>query len=153
MKPLIGLINGPNLNLLGERNRAVYGAATLPEIVATFSEAAAARGFGVEHLQSNSEGTIIDAIHGGRKRWAGLVINPAAFTHTSIALRDALEILEVPIVEVHLSNIHAREPFRHQSYVSPLARGVIVGFGPRGYLLALDALCEIISQPRQEQPA
>jgi 3-dehydroquinate dehydratase-2 len=153
MQPLIGLINGPNLNLLGERNRALYGAVTLPEIVATFSEAAAARGFGVEHLQSNSEGTIIDSIHGGRKRWAGLVINPAAFTHTSIALRDALEILEVPIVEVHLSNIHAREPFRHQSYVSPLARGVIVGFGPRGYLLALDALCEIISQPRQEQPS
>lgn len=146
MQPIISLINGPNLNLLGERNRTIYGAATLPDIVSSLSEAAAEKGFALEHFQSNSEGALIDAIHAGRTRWAGLIINPAAFTHTSIALRDALEILEVPIIEVHLSNIHAREPFRHHSYVSSLARGVIVGLGPRGYLVALDALCDMVAK-------
>lgn len=146
MQPIISLINGPNLNLLGERNRTIYGATTLPDIVSSLSEAAAEKGFALEHFQSNSEGALIDAIHAGRARWAGLIINPAAFTHTSIALRDALEILEVPIIEVHLSNIHAREPFRHHSYVSSLARGVIVGLGPRGYLVALDALCDMVAK-------
>lgn len=148
MTQTIALINGPNLNLLGERDRQLYGATTLAEIVESVSAAAAAEGCAVEHFQSNSEGALIDAIHAGRHRWAGLIINPGAYTHTSIALRDALEVLTMPILEVHLSNIHAREPFRQHSFVSPLAKGVIVGFGPRGYLLALDGLIAIIADLR-----
>lgn len=145
MTPTIGLLNGPNLNLLGERDPTRYGSTTLAEIVESLFTAAAAKGFALEHVQSNSEGALIDAVHAGRQRWAGLIINPGAYTHTSIALRDALEILTVPIIEVHLSNIHAREPFRHHSFVSSLAKGVIVGLGPRGYLLALDGLLAMLS--------
>lgn len=145
MTQTIALLNGPNLNLLGERDPVLYGATTLADIVESVSTAAAARGFTVEPFQSNSEGALIDAIHAGRHRWAGLIINPGAYTHTSIALRDALEVLTVPIIEVHLSNIHAREPFRHHSFVSSLAKGVIVGLGPRGYLLALDGLLAMLS--------
>lgn len=146
MTPVIGLVNGPNLNLLGERDPSQYGATDLAEIVESVSAAAAARGFFVEHLQSNSEGALVDAVQAGRKRWKGLIINPGAYTHTSIALRDALEVLTVPIIEVHLSNIHAREPFRHHSFISPLAKGVIVGLGAQGYLLALEGLLGMVSE-------
>jgi 3-dehydroquinate dehydratase-2 len=142
----LALINGPNLNLLGVRDPSMYGATTLSSITEQLTITATASGVALEHYQSNSEGALIDIIQEGRSRWAGLIINPGGYSHTSIALRDALEMLTVPIIEVHLSNIHAREPFRHRSYVSPLARGVIVGLGARGYRLALDALLGILEE-------
>ena len=143
---ILALLNGPNLNLLGVRDPLRYGATSLSSITEQLTTTASARGVTLEHYQSNSEGALIDTIQEGRSRWAGLIINPGGYTHTSIALRDALEILTVPIIEVHLSNIHAREPFRHHSYISPLARGVIVGLGARGYRLALDALLGMLEE-------
>jgi 3-dehydroquinate dehydratase-2 len=135
------ILNGPNLNLLGQREPAVYGATTLPDIEAACRERAKRLGLGtVEFRQSNHEGVLVDWIHEAGARGAAVVINPGAYTHTSIALHDAIRGTGVRVVEVHLSNVHAREAFRHQSYVSPVASGVIVGFGPQGYLLALDAI-------------
>ena len=135
------ILNGPNLNLLGTREPGIYGSLTLSDIEANCRARAESLGFGtVEFRQSNHEGVLIDAIHDARADCAGIVINPAAYTHTSVAIHDALHLLECPIVEVHLSNIHRREPFRHHSYISSVASGVIVGFGAKGYLLALAAL-------------
>lgn len=134
------LLNGPNLNLLGEREPDVYGSTTLTDVVATLEKAAAARGATLRAEQSNHEGVLIDVLHDAR-RWAdGVVFNPGAFTHYSYALRDAVAGIDVPVVETHLSNVHAREPFRHTSVISPVAVGVIAGFGVRSYELALDAL-------------
>lgn len=134
------VLNGPNLNMLGVREPAVYGRDTLADIEAACKTAAAARGWSLEFRQSNHEGELVGWIQAARTEADALVINPAAFTHTSVAILDALMLLDIPVVEVHLSNIHKREEFRHHSYVSRVATGVIAGFGAKGYLLALAAL-------------
>ncbi|MCE9687655.1 MULTISPECIES: type II 3-dehydroquinate dehydratase [Shewanella] len=131
------LVNGPNLNLLGRREPGHYGHHTLAQIVAELQQAATAAGASLEHIQSNAEHELIDAIHATQADF--VIINPAAFTHTSVALRDALLGVALPFIEVHLSNVHAREPFRQHSYFSDKAIGVICGLGARGYQYALDA--------------
>jgi 3-dehydroquinate dehydratase-2 len=131
------LVNGPNLNLLGTRQPDVYGATTLAEIVARVTAVAAEEGLQVRAVQSNHEGVLIDAIQAARADCAGIVINPAAFSHTSVAIADALRSVELPVAEVHLSNIHAREEFRHHSYVSAVADMVVAGAGPLGYEMAV----------------
>lgn len=131
------LLNGPNLNLLGTRQPEVYGATTLSEIEASVSALAAELGFEVRAVQSNHEGVLIDAIHAARADCAGIIINPGAYSHTSVAIPDALTSVELPVAEVHLSNIHRREPFRHHSYVSAVAEMVIAGAGPAGYEYAV----------------
>lgn len=137
---LILLLNGPNLNLLGEREPDKYGCQTLAEIEAKACAHAAALGHTLQCFQSNAEHALIDRIHEARRDGAAyIVINPAAFTHTSIALRDALLGVAIPFIEVHLSNVHAREPFRRHSYLSDVARGVICGLGATGYELAITA--------------
>lgn len=133
------LINGPNLNLLGTREPDKYGTTTLPDIVSSLSERCKARNIGFDHFQSNHEGFIIDRLHEARKDGTtGIIINPAAFTHTSVAIRDALLGIDVPYVELHISNVHSREPFRHHSYFSDKAAAVIVGLGAYGYVAALE---------------
>ncbi len=133
------VINGPNLNLLGVREPEVYGRTTLEEIIETLHEQAGSRA-SVEHFQSNHEGALVERIHAAwREKIDFIIINPGAYTHTSIALRDALMGVSIPFIEVHLSNIHAREPFRHHSYLSDRAVGVIAGLGPFGYQTALEA--------------
>ncbi len=134
------ILNGPNLNLLGQRQPEVYGATTLPEIERVCRARAEALGLGLEFRQDNSEGALIDAIHAARGAHDGIVINAGAYTHTSIALMDALSSVALPAVELHLSNIHAREEFRHRSYIARVTLGTICGFGPTGYVLAIDAL-------------
>jgi 3-dehydroquinate dehydratase-2 len=136
------LVNGPNLNLLGTRQPQIYGATTLAQIEQAVRVLAAELGFDVRAVQSNHEGELIDAIHAARADCAGIVINPAAFTHTSVALADALTAVELPVVEVHLSNIHKREAFRHHSYVSAVAEMVVAGAGPLGYELAVRFLAD-----------
>ena len=139
------VLNGPNLNLLGTRRPEVYGGTTLAEVEKLCRERAAELGLELDFRQSNHEGELIDWIHAAGAdvkagRCIGAVFNPGALTHTSIALHDAIEAVELPVVEVHVSNVHAREEFRHHSYISPVAAGVVVGFGVPGYLLALDGL-------------
>jgi 3-dehydroquinate dehydratase II len=134
------LLNGPNLNLLGTRQPEVYGATTLQMVEDAASIHAAAIGLSVEFAQSNHDGVLIDAIHAAKGRHDGIILNAGAYTHTSVALMDAIAAVEVPLVEVHLSNIHAREEFRHRSCIAPVALGQICGFGAQGYILALDAL-------------
>ncbi|BDY30461.1 MULTISPECIES: type II 3-dehydroquinate dehydratase [Mycolicibacterium] len=131
------LVNGPNLNLLGTRQPEVYGATTLAEIEQSVSALAAELGFEVRAVQSNHEGALIDAIHAARTDCAGIIINPGAYSHTSVAIPDALTSVELPVAEVHLSNIHRREAFRHHSYVSAVADVVIAGAGPAGYEYAV----------------
>ena len=139
MSRLVYVLNGPNLNLLGKRQPEIYGRETLADVEADCRTLADALKLELRFHQSNREYEIIDWIHGARERAGGVVINPAAFTHTSVALRDALAAVAIPFVEVHLSNPHAREPFRRQSYFSDLALGVVAGFGPDSYRYALDA--------------
>lgn len=134
------VVNGPNLNLLGEREPEVYGAATLDEIMAGVSAHGASRGVVIEHFQSNVEGELVDALHRARGSADGIVLNPGAFSHYSIALRDAIAAIDLPVVEAHLSNVHAREDFRRTSVLAPVCLGVIAGFGAAGYRLAVDAL-------------
>jgi 3-dehydroquinate dehydratase-2 len=134
------VLNGPNLNLLGTRQPEVYGTTTLADIEALCRNSAERLGVAVECLQSNHEGALIDAIHGARGQHAGIVINAGAYTHTSIALMDALIAVELPVIEVHLSNIHRREDFRHLSYIARASVGMIAGLGAQGYALALQAL-------------
>lgn len=134
------VLNGPNLNLLGTRQPEVYGSTTLARVVEICEAHAAKLGLRVACLQSNHEGELIDAIHAARGVHDGIVLNAGAYTHTSVALRDAVSSVELPVVEVHLSNIHAREEFRHISHIAPVALGQICGFGVQGYLFALDAI-------------
>jgi 3-dehydroquinate dehydratase-2 len=136
------LLNGPNLNLLGTREPSVYGFATLDQIVAQVRQRASDLGHELLDMQSNAEHGLIDGIHAAKQDGVGfIIINPGAFTHTSIALRDAFASVAIPFIEVHLSNIFARETFRHHSYLSDVAAGCIVGLGPIGYELALQAAC------------
>jgi 3-dehydroquinate dehydratase-2 len=142
-KPVF-VLNGPNLNLLGKRQPEIYGHETLTDVEALCRQTAAALGLKVRLHQSNAEHELIDWIHEAREAAAGIVINPAAFTHTSIAILDALNACDVPVIEVHVSNVHRREPFRHHSYVSLRADGVIAGCGIQGYELALRRLATLI---------
>ena len=141
MTKKILVLNGPNLNLLGTREPEIYGTTTLDDIAARCNEVAASHGTQIDFKQSNHEGELVDWIQNAADV-AGIVINAGAYTHTSVAIHDALKSVHAPIMEVHLSNIFAREPFRHHSYISPLAKGVICGLGVKGYELAISALAE-----------
>jgi 3-dehydroquinate dehydratase II len=140
--PTIAVLHGPNLNMLGRREPEIYGYTTLAEIDAAMVERAAAVGLHVVSLQSNHEGALVDFLQGEGWTAAGVIINPGALTHYGLSLRDALAALSAPIIEVHLSNVYKREPFRHTSLVAPVATGQITGLGWRGYLLALEWLIE-----------
>ncbi len=138
------LVNGPNLNLLGVREPDIYGSDTLDDVVTLTEHTAREFGFEVRAVQSNHEGELIDAIHAARTDCEAIVINPGAFTHTSIALRDALSSVSLPVAEVHLSNVHAREEFRHHSYIAPIAEFVITGAGIQGYEFAVRRIAALL---------
>ncbi len=142
--PTVVVLNGPNLNMLGKREPNIYGRDTLADVEKSCRAHAKTLGLALDFRQSNHEGELVGWIQDARGKAAGIVINAAALTHTSVALLDALQAAEVPTIEVHLSNIYRREPFRHHSYISRAAVGVICGLGPRGYLMALDALAGMI---------
>ena len=142
------ILNGPNLNLLGTREPEVYGKATLADVEAQSGKRAKTLGLAIDFRQSNSEGELVGWIQDARSGIAGLIINPGAYTHTSVAILDALLAVGLPVIEVHLSNIHKREEFRRHSYVSPAAVGVICGFGAQGYLLALEAMAALLADRR-----
>ena len=144
-RPLVLLLSGPNLNLLGEREPEIYGTATLADHVAAATAAAEGVGLRLEHLQSNSEATLVDAVQGARGRAAAIVINAGALTHYGWSLHDALAAFDGIVVEVHLSNPNAREPWRHTSVVAPVATGSIVGLGGHGYPLAVEAVRRLLS--------
>lgn len=138
------IVHGPNLNLLGSREPSIYGTATLDDVNDLCRSAAAEQGFEVDAVQSNHEGELVDAIQAASGTAEGIVINPAAYTHTSVAIADALVAVSLPVVEVHLSNVHAREPFRKHSYVSPHAEAVIAGAGITGYRFAVEHLTTLL---------
>jgi 3-dehydroquinate dehydratase-2 len=144
MSQLVYVLNGPNLNLLGKREPHIYGHETLADVEAACRRQAAELGLEVECHQSNAEHQLIDWIHQARERGAAVILNAGAYTHTSIALYDALKALGTPIIEVHISNIHAREQFRHHSYVSMVATGVVMGCGTQGYSLALQRIATLL---------
>ena len=144
MSRLVYLLNGPNLNLLGKRQPHIYGSETLADVEAGCRALAAELGLELRVLQSNHEGQLVDWIHEAREAAGGIVINPAAYTHTSVAILDALNAFDGPVIEVHISNVHKREAFRHHSYVSLRADGVIAGLGTQGYGLALRRLATLI---------
>lgn len=144
--PTILVLNGPNLNLLGSRQPEIYGTETLAAIEAACRSHAAGLGLAIDFRQSNHEGALVDWVQEARGRHAGIIVNAGAHTHTSVALLDALLACDLPVVEVHLSNIHRREPFRRHSYVSQAATGMICGFGSHGYLLALQAIVRLLPQ-------
>jgi len=144
MNHLIYVLNGPNLNLLGKRQPHIYGHETLADVEADCRRVAADHGLDIRFHQSNREYEIIDWIHEARETAAGIVINPAAFTHTSVAILDALNTFDFPVIEVHISNVHKREAFRHHSFVSGRADGVVAGFGTQGYTLAIQRLAKLI---------
>ncbi|TDQ66435.1 3-dehydroquinate dehydratase [Maritalea mobilis] len=146
MTKQIHILNGPNLNLLGEREGSIYGHVTLADIEQNCREECARLGYELVFAQTNHEGELVELIQKAGKSAAGIIINPAAYTHTSVAIHDAIRAINIPVVEVHLSNIFARESFRHHSYVSPVALGTICGFGPAGYILALGALTSPIPE-------
>jgi 3-dehydroquinate dehydratase-2 len=143
-RPIVLLLSGPNLNLLGEREPLIYGSDTLEDHVINATKAADERGLDLEHVQSNHEGDLIDAIHGARGRCAAIVINAAAYSHYAWGIHDALAAFEGPIVELHISNPNAREGWRHHSVVAPVATGTISGFGSHGYVLAMDAIARLL---------
>lgn len=145
MPDTVFVLNGPNLNLLGLREPAIYGSTTLADVETMVGAAATRLGLAVDFRQTNHEGVLVDWIHEARTSAVGIVINPGAYTHTSIALHDAIKAVGLPLIEVHISNIFARESFRHHSYVSPVAAGVLCGFGPHGYVLGLEALARIVA--------
>ncbi len=142
--PLVLLLSGVNLNLLGDREPEIYGTATLADHVATATRAAAAHGLAIEHVQSNSESELVEAIHGARRRCAAIIFNPGAFTHYAWSLHDALAAFDGPVIELHLSNPAAREQWRTTSVVAPVATGTIAGFGGEGYRLAVDAVAALL---------
>ena len=144
MKYKINIINGPNLNLLGEREKEKYGNVTLKQIKKECKKFAKKKDIQITFKQSNIEGKIVDYIQDSRKKFHGLIINAAGYTHTSVSIRDALMILTIPVVELHITNIYNREEFRHKSLISKVARSIICGFGTQGYILALQGLKEII---------
>ncbi len=146
------VLHGPNLNLLGEREPSVYGAMTLAEIDRRLQALARAEGASVDTFQSNHEGAIIDRLHASRGRYDAIVINPGALTHYSFALRDAIASISLPVIEVHLSNVHARDAFRHTSVVSPVVKGQIAGFGVHSYLLGLRAALALVAQGESAPP-
>lgn len=142
--PTIYVLNGPNLNMLGQREPEIYGSDTLDDIAGTLEDRARELGVAVDIRQSNHEGHIVDWLQEANAKGAkAVILNAAGFTHTSVAIHDAIKAIAVPVIEVHLSNPHAREPFRHRNYVSPVARGVVAGFGALGYQLALDAAARL----------
>ncbi len=144
--PEVLVLNGPNLNMLGVREPSIYGHETLADIESMCLERAASLGLAVDFRQSNFEGELVGMIQQARDRAAGIVINPAGYTHTSVAIHDALKLSDLPVIEVHLSNPHQRESFRHVSYVTAVARGTIAGFGSHGYVLALDAMAQLLER-------
>lgn len=139
------LINGPNLNLLGTRQPEIYGSETLQDVEEACKAIANDLGMHLDAVQNNAEGDLIDIVHSARDKYQAIIINPGAYTHTSIALRDALAAVEIPVFEVHISNIHTREEFRHQSYISGIAVGVICGLGTAGYAMALEGIAGLLS--------
>ncbi|WP_395539416.1 type II 3-dehydroquinate dehydratase [Neotabrizicola sp. sgz301269] len=145
MPKLITLLNGPNLNLLGQRQPEVYGRETLADVVTSCTALAGELGLQIKALQSNHEGQLVDWIQAARADSAGIIINPGAYSHTSVAILDALNAFDGKVLEVHISNIHKREAFRHHSYVSSRAEGVIAGFGTEGYLLALRRMKTLVA--------
>ncbi|WP_226782273.1 type II 3-dehydroquinate dehydratase [Oceaniglobus trochenteri] len=144
--PSVLILNGPNLNLLGQRQPQVYGHTTLAEVEQQCREAAGPLNLEIQFEQTNHEGGMVDLIHAARGKHQGMILNAGAYTHTSIALMDAISSAELPTIELHLSNVHAREAFRHQSYIARVAIGVICGFGPRGYTLALEAMADHLAE-------
>ena len=148
MSRIVAVLNGPNLNLIGQREPEIYGRETLADVEADCRRIGSELRLEIEFHQSNREYEIIDRIHACRGRAAGIVINPAAFTHTSVAIRDALAAFDGPIIEVHISNVHKREDFRRHSFVSGVASGIIVGCGTQGYELALRRIAKLIGGPK-----
>ncbi len=149
MHPIVLILNGPNLNLLGTREPEIYGHESLADIEAMCAEKGKALGLEVEFRQSNAEGELVTAIQDARGRADGLVVNAGGLTHTSVAILDALLAVDLPVIEVHLSNIFRREPFRHRSYVAQAARGVICGLGGQGYALALEAMARLVGEGKE----
>jgi 3-dehydroquinate dehydratase II len=150
MAKIIYVLNGPNLNLLGMREPQIYGRATLKDVEKLCRRTAAAHAMAVEFRQSNHEGEIVEWIHeAGAKKAVGIVLNPAGFTHTSVAIHDAIKAVRVPVIETHISNIHAREPWRRHSYVSFAAKAVICGFGIHGYALAIEGIAAMSSKRKR----
>ena len=151
MANTVYVLNGPNLNLLGTREPETYGRATLADVEKLCREAASRHKLAVEFRQSNHEGEIVDSIHeAGAKKAAGIIINAGAYTHTSIAIRDAVAAVEMPVVEVHISNIFARERYRHLSHIAPVAKASLCGFGVGGYALAIEGMAALIGAPRRD---
>ncbi len=146
------VLNGPNLNLLGKREPGIYGAAGLADIERDCKAAGKALGLSVDFRQSNHEGVLVDWIQEAADKAKGIVINPGAYSHTSVALHDAIRAVGLPVIEVHISNIYTRESFRHHSFVSPVAVGVICGLGPQGYTLALEALASRLETTQKRKP-
>jgi len=144
------ILNGPNLNRLGMREPSIYGSESLGDIETSCHEEAGILGLAVEFRQTNHEGTLVDWIQEAQDRASGIILNAGAYTHTSIAIHDALRSGDLPVIELHLSNVHAREGFRNHSYISPVASGVIFGFGAKGYPLALRALADILQETEQQ---
>ncbi|HEX7075829.1 MAG TPA: type II 3-dehydroquinate dehydratase [Hyphomicrobiaceae bacterium] len=146
------VLNGPNLNMLGLREPSIYGAETLGDVQRRVEARAAQLGLQIDFRQSNIEGELVTWIQQARNAASGIILNAGAYTHTSVALLDALSAAELPAIEVHLTNVFRRESFRHHSYISPVARGVICGFGPKTYELALEAMADILEQQGQARP-
>ena len=144
-RPIVLLLSGPNLNLLGSRQPEIYGTATLEDHVTAAAGAALDAGLDLEHVQSNAEAGLVEAVHGARDRCAAIIVNAGALTHYGWSLHDALAAFDGPVVELHLSNPNAREPWRHTSVVAPVAAGVIMGFGAHGYVLAVEAVARLLA--------